>query len=121
MKRLLLSVLLAAAFALPAHATMKVGDSAPDFTLQASEAGKEFTFSLADALKKGPVVVYFYPKAFTKGAASKRMISPRPSTNTMRSAQRSSASVTTRSPRSTNFPCRSARANSPSQRMRTVP
>jgi len=69
MKRLLLSALLASAFALPAQATMKVGDTAPDFTLQASEAGKEFTFSLSDALKKGPVVVYFYPKAFTKGCS----------------------------------------------------
>jgi peroxiredoxin Q/BCP len=69
MKRLLLSALLASAFALPAHATMKVGDTAPDFTLQASEAGKQFTFSLGDSLKKGPVVVYFYPKAFTKGCS----------------------------------------------------
>lgn len=69
MKRLLLSALLASAFALPAHATMKEGDTAPDFTLQASQAGKEFTFHLADALKKGPVVVYFYPKAFTHGCS----------------------------------------------------
>jgi peroxiredoxin (alkyl hydroperoxide reductase subunit C) len=69
MKRLILSALLASAFALPAYATMKVGDTAPDFTLQASEAGKEFTFSLSDALKKGPVVVYFYPKAFTHGCS----------------------------------------------------
>jgi peroxiredoxin (alkyl hydroperoxide reductase subunit C) len=69
MNRLLLSILLASAFALPAHATLKVGDAAPDFTLQASEAGKQFTFSLADAEKKGPVVVYFYPKAFTKGCS----------------------------------------------------
>ncbi len=69
MKRLILSLLLASAFALPAHATLKVGDTAPDFTLPASEAGKQFTFSLADALRKGPVVVYFYPKAFTKGCS----------------------------------------------------
>ncbi|HEY5047479.1 MAG TPA: peroxiredoxin [Rhizomicrobium sp.] len=69
MRRLLLSLLLASVFAVPAHATLKVGDSAPDFTLQASEAGKQFTFSLADAEKKGPVVVYFYPKAFTKGCS----------------------------------------------------
>jgi peroxiredoxin len=69
MKRLLLSVVFASAIALPAHATMKVGDTAPDFTLQASLDGKQFTFSLADAEKKGPVVVYFYPKAFTKGCS----------------------------------------------------
>ena len=43
------------------------GAQAPDFTAQASLGGKEFTFSLADALKKGPVVLYFYPAAFTPG------------------------------------------------------
>jgi peroxiredoxin len=46
---------------------LKEGDTAPDFRTQASIAGKEFTFSLRDALKKGPVVVYFYPAAFTGG------------------------------------------------------
>jgi peroxiredoxin len=40
---------------------------APDFTTQATLAGKPFTFSLADALKHGPVVLYFYPAAFTPG------------------------------------------------------
>jgi len=53
--------------ALPAHAALKVGAKAPDFTAEASLGGKEFTFALADALKQGPVVVYFYPKAFTSG------------------------------------------------------
>jgi thioredoxin-dependent peroxiredoxin len=48
-------------------AALKVGDKAPDFSARASRAGKEFNFSLQDALKKGPVVVYFYPSAFTKG------------------------------------------------------
>lgn len=51
----------------PAFAALKEGDSAPQFKAQASLAGKEFTFSLADALKKGPVVVYFYPSAYTGG------------------------------------------------------
>jgi thioredoxin-dependent peroxiredoxin len=51
----------------PAHAALKPGDLAPDFTAQAAIGGKEFTFSLAEALKKGPVVLYFYPKSFTKG------------------------------------------------------
>ena len=50
----------------PALATLKVGDRAPDFTAPATLGGKEFRFHLADALKKGPVVVYFYPAAFTK-------------------------------------------------------
>src|ERR1700691_293001 len=53
--------------ATPGFAALKQGDSAPDFKTQASLAGKEFTFSLHDALKKGPVVVYFYPAAFTGG------------------------------------------------------
>jgi peroxiredoxin len=69
MKRIILSLLLASACALPAGAALKSGDKAPDFTLQAALDGKEFTFSLAEALKKGPVVVYFYPKAFTKGCS----------------------------------------------------
>lgn len=69
MKRtgLAIAVLLTAAFALPAFAALKVGAKAPLFTAQASLGGKVFTFSLADALKKGPVVLYFYPAAFTKG------------------------------------------------------
>ena len=50
-----------------AVAALKVGDSAPDFTTEAAIGGKAFTFSLAEALKKGPVVLYFYPKAFTPG------------------------------------------------------
>ena len=50
-----------------ASAALKVGDSAPDFTTEAAIGGKAFTFSLAEALKKGPVVLYFYPKAFTPG------------------------------------------------------
>ena len=53
--------------ALPAHAALKVGDKAPDFTTEAALAGKPFPFALAAELKKGPVVVYFYPKAFTSG------------------------------------------------------
>src|SRR4030095_10187861 len=40
---------------------------APDFKAQASLGGKVFTFSLAEALKKGPVILYFYPAAFTTG------------------------------------------------------
>jgi peroxiredoxin len=46
---------------------LKPGAAAPDFSAQASVAGKEFDFSLAEALKKGPVVVYFYPSAYTGG------------------------------------------------------
>ncbi|TAN09740.1 MAG: redoxin domain-containing protein, partial [Rhizobiaceae bacterium] len=52
---------------LPAVAALAVGAAAPDFTVQATQSGKVFTFSLDAALKKGPVVLYFYPAAFTKG------------------------------------------------------
>ena len=67
MKRLLLSVVLSSVITLPAMAALKEGDKAPDFKTEASLAGKSFTFSLKDALKKGPVVVYFYPSAYTGG------------------------------------------------------
>jgi peroxiredoxin len=66
MKKLIIGAFLALA-ATPAFASLKVGDKAPDFTAPATLGGKEFTFHLADALKSGPVVVYFYPAAFTQG------------------------------------------------------
>ena len=50
-----------------AMAALKAGDKAPDFTAQSSLGGQVSTFSLAEALKKGPVVLYFYPAAFTTG------------------------------------------------------
>lgn len=53
----------------PAAAQLKVSEAAPDFSLQAAENGKVSTFALKSALKKGPVVVYFYPKAFTSGCS----------------------------------------------------
>lgn len=51
----------------PALASLSVGTKAPDFTAPATLGGSHFTFALATALKKGPVVLYFYPAAFTKG------------------------------------------------------
>src|ERR1700681_4704122 len=67
MKRFLVGALLCGVMTLPAFAALKEGDKAPDFSAKASLAGKEFAFSMKDALKKGPVVVYFYPSAFTGG------------------------------------------------------
>ena len=55
------------AFASTAVAALKVGSKAPDFSAPAYLAGQPFTFNLADALKKGPVVVYFFPAAHTAG------------------------------------------------------
>ncbi|MGA9334896.1 MAG: peroxiredoxin [Rudaea sp.] len=56
-----------AGFSAPVSAELKVGTHAPDFTLPAYLAGKPFTFDLAGALKKGPVVVYFFPAPHTSG------------------------------------------------------
>src|SRR5580658_11025842 len=67
MKNVILKLALAGLIGLPVVASLKVADTAPDFSARASLAGKEFKFSLEDALKKGPAVVYFYPSAYTKG------------------------------------------------------
>src|SRR5260370_5063470 len=64
------ALVLAGVLATPSFAAMKPGDKAPDFTAQAAVGGEEFTFSLAGALKKGPRVLYFFPKAFTKGCTA---------------------------------------------------
>lgn len=68
-KRLLTTMMTGALtlLAMPAWAALQPGAKAPDFTATASRAGKDFTFSLKAALAKGPVVVYFYPSAFTQG------------------------------------------------------
>jgi peroxiredoxin Q/BCP len=55
------------AIAAPADAALKLGSRAPQFVTQGALAGKIMKFDLAQALAKGPVVLYFYPKAFTKG------------------------------------------------------
>ena len=57
----------AAALATSAYAELKPGSKAPDFTAPAYLAGQPFTYKLSDALKKGPVVVYFFPAAHTTG------------------------------------------------------
>jgi len=57
----------AAALATAAFAELKPGSKAPEFTAPAFLAGQPFTYKLADALKKGPVVVYFFPAAHTAG------------------------------------------------------
>ena len=67
LRRLAAAAVIAAALTAPALAALSVGATAPDFKAQASMGGKEFSFDLAQALKNGPVVLYFYPAAFTKG------------------------------------------------------
>jgi peroxiredoxin Q/BCP len=53
--------------AAPAAPSLALGDTAPDFTAKAYENGKETSINLKTALKKGPVVLYFFPGAFTAG------------------------------------------------------
>lgn len=67
LRRSVLLVAVTLSWATALQAALKPGAHAPDFTTQATLAGRPFTFSLADALKQGPVVLYFYPAAFTSG------------------------------------------------------
>ena len=67
MLRLLTSACIAALLVTPAAAALKDGTAAPEFKTRASLGGKQFDFALDAALKKGPVVLYFYPAAFTPG------------------------------------------------------
>ena len=67
MKRLALAAAAASFLALPASAALKPGDKAPIFTAAGFLAGNPVTLSLQDSLKKGPVVLYFFPAAHTSG------------------------------------------------------
>ncbi|HEY3698277.1 MAG TPA: peroxiredoxin [Spongiibacteraceae bacterium] len=67
LKNILSGCLLCTAFSLQAAAALKEGEVAPEFKAKASLAGKSFNFDLQNSLKKGPVVVYFYPSAYTGG------------------------------------------------------
>ena len=70
MNKVLLSVLTAVTIAPPAWAALDVGEKAPDFTAPAALAGKQYKFSLAESLSKGPVVLYFFPAAFSAGCSA---------------------------------------------------
>lgn len=67
MRKWLIGSVLAAAAASPAAAALPEGAKAPDFTTTGAVGGKAFKLHLADQLRKGPVVLYFFPKAFTQG------------------------------------------------------
>ena len=67
MRRLALAAALATLAATPALAALKEGAKAPDFTAPGFQAGKAMTFSMSEARKKGPVVLYFFPAAETAG------------------------------------------------------
>lgn len=67
MKRLIVAALVASLIPAAALALLPQGAKAPQIVTQGALAGKPFTFNLEQALKRGPVVLYFYPKAFTQG------------------------------------------------------
>lgn len=67
MRRFAAALVVGALAATPALAALKAGEKAPDFTAEGYQAGKPLTFSLAEARKKGPVVLYFFPAADTAG------------------------------------------------------
>lgn len=67
-RRLALSALIALP-ALPASAGLEVGTMAPEFSLQAARAGQVFRFSLREVLAQGPVVLYFFPAAYSEGCS----------------------------------------------------
>jgi len=70
MKKILMGAVLASTLASSAWAALDVGEKAPDFSAPAALDGKEFKFSLAESLAKGPVVLYFFPAAFTAGCSA---------------------------------------------------
>lgn len=70
MRNLLLAIAAISLTAVPATAALKVGDKAPDFSTTGAVGGKEFKLHLAEQLKHGPVVLYFFPKAFTSGCTA---------------------------------------------------
>jgi len=67
MNRFAAGLALAAVIATPAFAALKPGDKAPDFTAPGYLAGSPITYKLSESLKKGPVVLFFFPAAHTKG------------------------------------------------------
>jgi peroxiredoxin Q/BCP len=69
-RKFVFAIAAATLVASPALAALKVGDKAPDFSTVGAVGGKEFKIHLANQLKKGPVVLYFFPKAFTSGCTA---------------------------------------------------
>ena len=70
MRNALVALALVSAISMPASAALPIGAKAPDFTTTGAVGGKPFKLHLAEQLKKGPVVLYFFPKAFTSGCTA---------------------------------------------------
>ena len=69
MQRYIACALISLCVSGPACSALDIGDAAPDFTTPAALGGKVYQFSLAEALRKGPVVLYFFPAAFSEGCS----------------------------------------------------
>jgi len=69
MIRLVAGVLVSLTLCLPAQAALDIGERAPDFTAPAAKGGTVYSYSLAEALRKGPVVLYFFPAAYSEGCS----------------------------------------------------
>jgi peroxiredoxin Q/BCP len=69
MKKFFAFILLLLSLPMPSYAALDVGDAAPNFTATAALGGKVFKFTLAESLAKGPVVLYFFPAAFSVGCS----------------------------------------------------
>ena len=67
MRHLIASLAAVAAISAPAAAELEPGDTAPDFTVEGFQAGEPVSFTLSEALQDGPVVLFFFPAAFTSG------------------------------------------------------
>ena len=70
MRIALIALALTSLISMPASAALPLGAKAPDFTTTGAVGGKPFKLHLANQLKKGPVVLYFFPKAFTSGCTA---------------------------------------------------
>lgn len=69
MKRTIALVMMLWTLCLPARAALDIGDAAPNFSVPAALGGKVFQYTLSESLAKGPVVLYFFPAAFSEGCS----------------------------------------------------
>jgi thioredoxin-dependent peroxiredoxin len=70
MRMIWIAALMVASLTPAARAALDIGDKAPDFSAPAALAGQEYKFTLAESLAKGPVVLYFFPAAFSPGCSA---------------------------------------------------
>ena len=122
MRNSFLAICLCVSLVLPAEAALKAGDKAPDFSAEASLAGKQFKFSLEDALRKGPVLFTSIPQHLQEAAIWKLILLRRIRRSLMPLVPQSSASLPTTLPDSMLFRLilTTALVNSPSLQIRSI-